>query len=77
MTMEATVFNPIQQHLLRMFSFNNSEEALQEMKSVLTAYYAKKVEKTFDQLWDDGVLDQKKLDELRTQDLHQLYLKKL
>ena len=76
MTMEATVFNPIQQHLLRMFSFNNSEEALQEMKSVLTAYYAKKVEKTFDQLWDDGVLDQKKLDELRTQDLHQLYLKK-
>jgi hypothetical protein len=68
--MEATVFNPIQQHLLRMFSFNNSEEALQEMKSVLTAYYAKKVEKTFDQLWDDGVLDQKKLDELRTQDLH-------
>lgn len=74
--MEATVFNPIQQHLLRMFSFNNSEEALQEMKSVLTAYYAKKVEKTFDQLWDDGVLDQKKLDELRTQDLHQLYLKK-
>ena len=74
MTMEATVFNPIQQHLLRMFSFNNSEEALQEMKSVLTAYYAKKVEKTFDQLWDDGVLDQKKLDELRTQDLHQLYL---
>jgi tRNA G18 (ribose-2'-O)-methylase SpoU len=75
--MEATVFNPIQQHLLRMFSFNNSEEALQEMKSVLTAYYAKKVEKTFDQLWDDGVLDQKKLDELRTQDLHQLYLKKL
>ncbi len=50
----------MQQHLLRMFSFNNSEEALQEMKKVLTEYYAKKVEHTFNKLWDDGVLDQKK-----------------
>lgn len=65
----------MQQHLLRMFSFNNSEEALQEMKKVLTEYYAKKVEHTFNKLWDDGVLDQKKLDELRQQDLHALYLK--
>ncbi len=65
----------MQQHLLRMFSFNNSEEALQEMKRVLTEYYAKKVEHTFNKLWDDGVLDQKKLDELRQQDLHALYLK--
>lgn len=65
----------MQQHLLRMFSFNNSEEALQEMKKVLTEYYAKKVEHTFNKLWDDGVLDQKKLDELRSQDLHALYLK--
>ena len=76
-TMETTTFNPIQQHLLRMFSYNDSEETLQEMKSVLTKYYAQKVEKDFDKLWDDGVLDQKKLDELRTQDLHALYLKKL
>lgn len=73
--METTVFNPIQQQLLRMFSFNRSEEALLEMKNVLTKYYAKKVENTFNKLWDDGVLDQKKLDELRDQDLHTLYLK--
>ena len=59
-----------------MFSYNDSEETLQEMKSVLTKYYSQKVEKDFDKLWDDGVLDQKKLDELRTQDLHALYLRK-
>ena len=74
--METTTFNPIQQHLLRMFSYNNTEEELQEMKAVLAKHYAKKVEATFDKLWDDGVLDQKKLDELRTQDLHALYLRK-
>ncbi len=74
--METTTFNPIQQHLLRMFSLNSSEETLLEMKNVLTEYYAKKVEATFNKLWDDGILDQKKLDELRGQDLHALYLKK-
>jgi hypothetical protein len=40
--METTIFNPIQQHLLRMFSFNRSEESLQEMMSALTEFYAKK-----------------------------------
>lgn len=69
------IFNPIQQHLLRMFSFNKSEDNLEELKSVLTEYYAKKVDETFDKLWDDGVLDQKKLDEIRTQDLHALLKK--
>ena len=67
----AAIFNPIQQHLLRMFSFNKSEDNLEELKSVLTEYYAKKVDETFDKLWDDGVLDQKKLNEIRTQDLQQ------
>ncbi len=74
-TMEnVTVFNPIQQQLLRMFSFNSSEEALLELKGVLAEHYASKVDRTFDKLWDDGVLDQKRLDELRDQDLHALYL---
>ena len=48
--MEATVFNPVQQHLLTMFAFDGSEERLNE-------------------LWDSGVLDQKKLDELRIKHL--------
>ena len=71
------IFNPIQQHLLRMFSFNKSEDNLEELKSVLTEYYAKKVDETFDKLWDDGVLEQKKLDEIRTQDLHLLLKNKV
>ena len=68
--MQSTVFNPIQQQLLRMFSFNDSEESLLEMKRVLTEYYAKKVEKSFNQLWDEGILDQKKLNKIRTLYFH-------
>ena len=58
-----------------MFSFNRSEESLQEMKSALTEFYAKKVDSTFNKLWDDGVLNQDKLDEIRHTDLHDLLKK--
>lgn len=63
--MEATVFNPIQQHLLTMFAFEKSEAVLLEVKEVLTAHFSKKVKDRFDELWENGTLDQKRLDELR------------
>ncbi len=63
--MASTVFNPIQQHLLKMFAYDNNVERLAEIKELLTKYYASKVDQRLNQLWDDGTLDQKKLDELR------------
>ena len=67
--MEATVFNPVQQHLLTMFAFDGSEERLNEVKAVLFQYFQKKMDERLDELWDSGVLDQKKLGELRTKHL--------
>ena len=43
--MNTTIFNPIQLHLLQMFSRLSSEEDLKEVRQVLTEYYFKKVEK--------------------------------
>ena len=63
--MSSTVFNPIQQHLLKMFAYDNNVERLTEIKELLTKYYAEKVNQRMNQLWDDGTLDQKRLDELR------------
>ena len=68
-TMGATVFNPVQQHLLMMFAFDGSEERLKEVKTVLFQYFQKKMDERLDELWDAGVLDQRKLDELRTKHL--------
>ena len=68
--MEATVFNPIQQHLLMMFAYDSTEERLKEIKEVLMNYFAKKVEDKFNYLWDSGVLNQEKLDEIRGMHLH-------
>ena len=63
--MASTVFNSIQQHLLKMFAYDDNIERLTEIKVLLTKYYAEKVNQRMDQLWNDGTLDQKRLDELR------------
>jgi len=68
--MEATVFNPIQLQLLRMFERNSSEEELRELQGVISDYYAKKLNNHLNKLWDEGVLDQKRLDEINEMDLH-------
>ena len=67
--MEATVFNPVQQHLLKMFASDGDENSLAEIKTVLADYLSKKIDKKMDTLWDAGILDQKKLDEIRGKDL--------
>ena len=64
-----TVFNPVQQHLLTMFAFDGSEERLKEVKAVLFNYFQQKMDQRLNELWDSGILDQKKLDELRTKHL--------
>ena len=67
--METTAFNPVQQHLLKLFAFDGSEEKLLEVKEVLTKYFSQKLDKRLNELWDSGVLNQEKLDELRTKHL--------
>lgn len=68
--MEATVLNPTQIHLLKLFSFNNSEEYAREIKSVLTQHFQKKLDEESDRLWEEGILNQERLDEIRQTDLH-------
>lgn len=63
--MASTVFNPIQQHQLKMFAYDDNLERLAEIKALLTKYYAEKVDQRMNQLWDEGILDQQRLDELR------------
>ena len=68
--MEATVFNSIQLQLLRMFERNKSEEDLRELQTVIGDYYAKKLNDHLNKLWDEGILDQRRLDEINEMDLH-------
>lgn len=67
-----TIFNNTQMHLLQMFSVNRSKRALDELYDVLYRHYSKRMSEKLDSLWDSGVLDQQRLDEINTMDLHQL-----
>ena len=68
--MESTALNPTQMHLLKMFAFNGSEEYAREVQEVLTRHFQDRLDAEADRLWDEGILDQQKLDEIRQMDLH-------
>lgn len=70
--MEATVFNPIQVHLLKMFEIDKSQEGLEELKNLLYNYYSSKMKTALDELWDSGELEQTRLDEINNMDLHKI-----
>ena len=67
--MEATVFNPVQQHLLKMFAYDGSEERLSEVKEILSKHFFEKLDESLDKLWESGTLDKARLDELRKVDV--------
>ncbi len=69
--MEARALTPVQQDLLRMFAFDHSDSFAIEIKKVLKEYLLKKIDEETDRLWEEGILDQKRLDEIRHEDLHQ------
>ena len=68
--MEAQKLTPVQIDLLRMFSFNHSDEFAVEIKEVLGNYLQHKLDEELDLLWDNGTLNQEKLDQIRNEDLH-------
>ena len=70
--MAATVLNSTQVHLLQMFQVDDSQKGLEELKELLYSYYSKKMDESLNELWDSGVLDQKRLDEINNLDLHKL-----
>ena len=52
-----------------------SEERLMEVKEVLTKYFSQKLDDRLNELWDSGILNQEKLDELRKIDVRTLLKK--
>ena len=55
-----------------MFEIDKSQKGLEELKELLYNYYSSKMENALENLWDSGVLDQNRLDEINNLDLHKL-----
>ncbi len=56
--------NTVQLHLLKMFSFTQSENSLKELQTVLFDYYRKKLKIQTDEFWEKNSLDTSKMEEI-------------
>lgn len=55
--MERTVFNAAQLQILDLMSYVENEETLDEIKDMLSNYFAQKAEKEIDKLWESGKIN--------------------
>lgn len=70
-SVQPTVFNPAQLYLLGVFSRIKSDKELNDIKQLVSDYYAKRLDEMTEKMWLSGELDQKRLDEINEMDLHQ------
>ena len=70
-SVQPTVFNPAQLYLLDVFSTIKSDEELNDIKQLVADYFAKKLDKMTEEMWESGELNQKRLEEINEMDLHQ------
>ena len=65
-----TQITPTQMHLLKLFSFDKSESRALEIQEVLMHYFQGRLDAESDRLWDEGVLNEERLNQLRYKDFH-------
>ena len=76
MQTSANRLNPIQLHLIEMFNYCDSESSMSELKDVLAKFYAKQVQEQADRMWDEGVLDEQKIEQILDEHLRTPYTNK-
>ena len=60
-----TILNPTQLHLLKLFSYNDTERALAELKTALMHFYQRKLDGKLDELWEKGDITPGKMEEIK------------
>ncbi len=60
---QARKLSNIQLELLKVFSFDLSDEQIFEIKDLLSKYFADKITSQMDQLFEENNWDEKKIDE--------------
>ena len=63
--MERVVFNPAQREVLDVMSCMQTDEDLQALKTVLVQFLNDRLQKELDRLWDNGTIDETKMNEWR------------
>lgn len=64
--MQTTVFTPTQLEIIDMMSFVKQPETLDQLKQVISDFFAKQAQEEIDRLWDCGDLTDDKVESFRT-----------
>ena len=64
--MAATVLNEAQLELLRMMSVFNTPEDVTDLKQAVSNYFAQKAEEEIARMWEEGTLNEAKVESFRT-----------
>ncbi len=67
--------NESQMMILESFAGAQDEQELNALMDVLRNFYANRLESEMQRLWDDGTLNQERLDQLRGEHLRTTYRK--
>ena len=71
--MIATAINPAQRLIIESFAASRDEEELNDLMDVLRDFYARRLKREMQRLWDSGDLDQAALDRLDGEHLRTPY----
>ena len=73
--MQVETLNESQMMILESFAGAQDEQGVEALMEVLRNFYASRLDAEMQRLWDDGTLDQEKLDQLRKEHLRTPYRK--
>lgn len=71
--MQINTMNQSQMMILESFAGAQDEQELNDLMDVLRNFYAQRLELEMQRLWDNGVLDEKKLEQLQGEHLRTPY----
>ncbi len=71
--MEHTIENEARQGLLRLLSRISSDEEFTMLRDAINSYFAEKILREADRLWDEGILSEDKLDSILHEHLRTPY----
>lgn len=72
-TLQAKPFTPFQIEMLELASRVSSEVEMQDIRRMLGQYFAKRAEDALDRLWDEGVLNDKVMEEWKSEHMRTPY----
>ena len=65
MIAEVSTFSPAQLSILNMMSFVKTPKAIDELKNVISDYFANRLSEEIDKMWENGDLSEEKIEKFR------------